>query len=362
VARAKGFQGICGRKKGVTWGTAVAVGAGDGIEVLTLVPSGGTAMIEDRQLTGRVSQREASPGLRNVTVTMTTGLRYEGNGRDIAQVMGLAGVPATVDTSGRRHAFKVKDDVDDIFETLAYESIKDVKVEELPSVKWNRIVVRGRAGERVEIEVSGIASDWKDDSAVNTTATIDTVTMPSNREFAQFAQAVLLMNAQGGADFTPATDYLEVASFEITIERALEARFGTGAAAGAADRTLEPIPPADGFFMVSGTFEFPTLRDGVGGNAAFLAEQMALTRKKATLTITSPNLAGSATEFFKHKLWLPNLQFGEAKVGIPGPGGPTWSIPFKAWHVTTIPTGFTAGYVDALTWENVNQDAVDPLA
>lgn len=355
MARSKGFQGIVGRKKATTWGTAVVPAAGDGLEVLSIVPSGGTAAIEDNQITGRVTQREASPGLRNLTAIYRSGLRYEGNGRDIALLMGTAGVPATVDTSGRKHTFKIKDDIDGIFATLAYESIKDTKVEELTSMKYNSLKLTGKAGERIELEVSGIVRDWTDTSASNTTTSIDSVTLPSVREFALFHQAVLLMNAQSGGSLS-GTDAVYISGFEINIERNLEARFSTGGG----DKCDEPIP--NGFAKVSGSLEFPALQDGTGGNAAFLAEQMALTRKKATLTITSPNLCGASTEYFNHKLWLPNLQFGEAKVGIPGPGGPTWSIPFVAWHVTAVPTGFTAGYLDALTWDNSNTDTADALA
>ena len=355
MARAKGFLGIVGRKKGATWGTPTVPAAGDGVEVVSVVPSGGTALIEDNQISGRVTQREANAGNRSVTVVLRTALRYEGNGREVAYVLGTAGVPATVDTTGRQHVFKIKDDLDGIFETLAYEIIKDTKVEELSSVKWNKLKISGKSGERIEIELSGIAHDWSDASASNTTTTIDSITLPANREFAIFHQAVLLMNAQGGGGLA-AGDAVYISEFEINVERAMDARFSTGGG----DNCDEPIP--SGFAKVSGSFGFAALQDGTGGNAAFLAEQMAGTRKKATLTITSPNLAGAATEFFKHKLWLPNLQFGEAKVGIPAPGGPTWSVPFMAWHVTTVPTGFTAGYLDALTWENVNQDAADALA
>ena len=355
MARAKGFQGICGRKKGATWNTATVPAATDGIEVISVVPSGGTDLIEDNQITGRVTQREASAGSKNVTVTLRTALRYEGNGFDVAMVLGIAGAPTTVDTSGKLHAFKIKDSLDGLFSTLAYEVMKDTKVEELTSVKWNKLKISGKAGERIEIELSGISSTWTDASAANTTTTIDSVTLTATREYALFHQAVLLMNAQGGAGLA-AGDAVHISEFEINIERGMDARFSTGGG----QVCDEPIE--SGFLKVSGSFGFAALQDGTGGNAAFLADQMAGTRKKATLTITSPNLAGAATEFFNHKLWLPNLQFGEAKVGIPGPGGPTWSVPFVAWHVTTIPTGFTTGYVDALTWDNSNQDAVDALA
>jgi hypothetical protein len=355
MARAKGFQGIVGRKKGTTWNTAVVPAAADGIEVISIVPSGGTALIEDQQITGRVTQREAQAGVKSVTVTLRTALRYEGNGHDVAMVMGTAGTPSTVDTTGKMHLFKIKDDLDGIFNTLAYESIKDTKVEELTSVKWTGCKITGKAGERVELELTGIASNWTDASAANTTTTIDSITITATREYALFHQALLWMNAQGGGALATG-DRVDISGFEINIERGMDARHSTGGG----QITDEPIP--NGFTKVSGSFDFPALQDGTGGNAAFLAEQMAATAKKATLTLTSPTLAGSSTAYYAWKFWFPYLQFGEAKVGIPGPGGPTWSIPFQAWHVTTIPTGFTAGYLDAVTIENTNKLGTDVLA
>jgi len=353
--RAKGFQGIVGRKKGATWNTAVVPAAADGIEVLSVVPSGGTDLIEDNQITGRVTQREASAGLKNMTVVLRTALRYEGNGFDVAMVTGLAGAPTTVDTTGKLHVFKIKDSMDGIFNTLVYESVKDTKVEELSSVKWNKLKISGKSGERVEIEISGIVANWTDASGTNTTTSIDSITLTATREYALFHQAVLWMNAQSGGALS-GSDAVRISEFEINVERGMDARFTTGGG----QVCDEPIE--NGFLKVSGSFGFAALEDGTGGNAAFLAEQMAATAKKATLAISSPNLAGSATEKYSWKFWLPNLQFGAAKVGIPGPGGPTWSIPFTAWHVATVPTGFTAGYLDAVTIENTNRLTTDVLA
>ena len=354
MPRAKGFQGICGRKKAADWGTAVAAGASDGIEVTSCLIDGAAQAIEDMQITGSVTQKEASAGNRNVSVALATALRYEGNEFDIAMLMGLAGVPSLVDTSAYQHVLKIADQMDALFNTLAYELIKDTTVIEAPTVKWNSLTLRARQNERLQLELSGIAYDFEPASAVNTTTTIDTVTLPSNREYATFAQAVLELNAQDGADFS--SNELYVSGFELTIERAMEGRVSTEHG----DKVSEPIET--GFAKVSGSLEFPQVGDGTGGNSAFLADQMTLARKKAKLTVTSPNLAGAAAQYYQHVLWLPNLQFGEGKPGIGGPEGPTWTLPFSAWHVDTIPTGFTAGYLDAVTWEVFNQNSADPLA
>src|SRR5262245_14243762 len=136
MPRSKGFQGIVAREKGTTWGVATAAGSGDAIEVISCVPSGGLELIDDRQITGRVTQRRANAGIKQLTLTLMTALRYEGNGREIAYVLGTAGVPSTVDTTGKKHTFKIKDSLDGVFNTLAYENLKDTKVEECKSAKW----------------------------------------------------------------------------------------------------------------------------------------------------------------------------------------------------------------------------------
>lgn len=353
--RAKGFQGLVMVKKGTTWGTAVAGGAGDGLRVLSLETPGNTELIEDRSI-GSVAQLHGYGGNRTVDVTLVTNLRYEGNGRLIAGVLGTAGVPTTIDVSAKQHDYKVAEQIDGIFWALAYELVKDTKVIEVPSVKWNRLVLRARAGQACELELSGIGFDWKDDSAVNTTTTIDTVTTPTADEQALFKQAVLLANAQGGAALAGPGDGVFLASFEVTIERSLERRITTEFG----DKTIQPIE--SDFCKVSGSLEFGEARDGTGGNLAFMAEQMAATRKKAKLNITSPNLAGAATQKYEHVLWLPNVQFGAGKPGIPGPQGQTWTLPFQAWRVTAIPTGFPTGFTGPVSWQNFNVDAADPLA
>lgn len=357
MARAKGFQGIVGRKKAATWGTAVACASGDGIESVSLETPGNTTPIDDNQITGSITQRASTAGNRDVAVTLSTGLRYEGNEDDIALALGTAGVPATVDTSAKQHVLKPANQFDGIFATLAYELLKDVQVIEIPGVKWNTITLRGRAGERWMLELGGIGFDYVTGSVINTTTTIDTVTLPANREFAQFSQTLVELNDQTGADFG-AGDALFCQGFEVTMDRGLAGRVSTEHG----DKVSEPIENS-GFAQVSGSLDFSEVSDvATGGNLGLIADQMALTEKKMKVTITSPNLAGSATQYFEHVLWFPTIQFGAGKPGIPGPEGQTWTLPFVAKHVAAVPTGFTAGYTQALIWENFNTRATDPLA
>lgn len=358
MARAKGFQTLIAFKKGTTWGTAVAGGALDGIWVKAPnFPDGGTELIENMQLTGVSTQKPPTLGDRRATGNPVADLVYEGLDTLIAQVMGTAGAPTTVDTTARQHVFKIKDDLDGIFGTYAYEALKDTKIFEAPSFKLTGFTIRGKANQNIEIEFRGIASDFTDASAVNTTTTIDTVTVPANSQYlATFGQLAFQMNAQTGAALDSSAAYY-ISEFELSVDRVMEAvvttRFG--------NKVDEPHQ--NGFTTVNLRVTFAHYQDGTGGNSALIADQMAGTEKKAKLILTSTVLAGASTQMFQYVFWLPRIVALPAeKPKMTGPGIVSWSQSFRCYHVGTIPTGFTAGYTQALVVDCFNQRTTDALA
>lgn len=361
MARAKGFQGIVGVKKATTWGTAVVPAALDGVIVKSLDTPGNLGLEPIRQMTGNVTTLPPVPGNKTVSVSLTTDVRYEGLEPLVAMVMGTAGAPATVDTSGKQHTIKINKQHDGIFATLAYELIKDTVVVEIPSVKFNSFTLKCSSGKPAEITFKGLGDDYKyGTSASNTTTTIDSVTVPANLDWALFKQAIINYNAQSGADFS-GTDLLYCTGFEITVERPQEGRISTERG----DKISEPIETD--FVKVSGSLEFPTVQDGTGGSSALAAAQLAYINSAATagkmkIKLTSTTLCGATTNYYQWILWLPYVVLGEGKPGIPGPEGQTWSIPFESFHVGTIPTGFTAGYTDALTIDIFSKRSTDALA
>jgi hypothetical protein len=361
MALAKGFQGIVAHKKGATWGTAVAAGVGDAIQVLSLETPGNLTWAANAAINGTVQADPSIPGNKVVNVTLRTHLYYEGVHRFMAMVMGTAGVPTTVDTSGKQHTFKVLNDAAGIFETLAFELVKDTTVVELPSVKWHTFTVRAQSGQPISFEAMGIADDYLwNTSSTNTTTTIDTTTWTSTKEIAHFKHSTCYVNAQTGADFAApvgtaaSTDDMDVSGWTITVKRPLEAVFSTLRAG----LTSEPRPTAEPF-SVTGTFDFASL-DSARSSALALA-QINGTAQKAKITCTGATAAGSAQKY-SFTFWMPYLELGEGKPAISDAGTIKWSIPFTSLKVAAIPTGFTATYVDAITIDNVNKDAANPLA
>lgn len=361
MARAKGYLAIIGRKKAATWGTAVACAANNGMQLTSIETAGNLTFSENNGLNSTVQRDHGIPGNVVVSVKVQGNLRYEDQILGImAMVMGTAGAPTTVDTSGKQHVFKVKADTDGLFDSVAYEILKDTKVFEIPAVKWTSFTIRGRSGQPIEFSAEGIGDNLVTNSAVNTTVTIDTITGSANMEIAHFKHAVFYMNAQTGADFAapvpPAasTDDPGVVGFELTVSRGHEAVFSTLRPG----LSVEPRPT--GFFEVSGSIDFQDL-DGTR-NFGHVDNQLTPTAQKAKLVLTGATLCGSATQKYQFNFWLPYVRLGEGKPGVPGPEGQTWSIPFKSEKVPTIPTGFTATYVDAVTIDAYNKLTTDFLA
>jgi hypothetical protein len=359
MAKGKGYLAILGIKKATTWGTAVAAGAGDGHEALSVGIVANRAIVPDRSITGKVSTREGDKGNIVVAGSAVFPLRYEGTGRLLAGLLGTAGVPATVDTSARKHTFKIADTTDGIFWTLAYEIIKDATIYEFNTLKIRRLTIRVTIPGRVELEVEFLGHDFTDASAINTTTTIDTVTLPANREIAQARQLVVRMNDQSSGALGPG-DVKYLSAFELTIERPLEAEFTTEFG----DRSSEPMPPnGEGAFLsASGTLTFSQLDNAAtGGNSGLPAKQLARTTQKLDAVFAGDTLVGAATEKVSHKLYLPMIVLGDGKPAL-SQGALGWSIPFTAHRVGTAPTGFDATYTEPVTWENTNALTGDQLA
>lgn len=355
MARTKGFQGIVGIKKASTWGTEVVPASGDGIEVISLSPSGGLELVADEQITGKVTAKPSSSGNHKFDVELTTAIRYEGLEVLLALFMGTAGAPSTVDTTGKQHVLKPKDDIDGIFSTVAYEYLKDTKVGVFPSVKWTSIEISGKQGERLMLKAKGMANTWTDSSGSNDTTTIDSVTLPSNRLYAMFGDVTFKMNDQSGGSLASAPIYIQ--AFTLTMERPTKENVSTEFG----NKTSEPL--ASGFAPFKLHLEFPVAQDGTGGNVLFQADQLAGTAKKAKIEITSTTLAGAATQYFQWLIWMPCVQILSGdKVAPRDPGAQAWGFDCELHHVGTIPTGFTSGYTDAVTIDIFSQRSTDALA
>lgn len=353
----KGFLTLAAFKKASVWGTPVVVGAGNGLGLSAEGISTEPDVIDDDQNEGNATQRVPDIGNKLFGGSLTLPARYEGLEAILAQVFGTAGVPSTVDTSARKHVFKINGSLEGIFGTLCLD--RKVHIGEFTTVKVLGFTLRVSQGKRATIEFRIASHDHNlnTGAGTNTQTTFLTVTMPANREFLQFRQMVVRANAQGAAGLAAGDALLQVNDLTIEVDRALKTddvntEFG--------NRISEPT--GDAFTTVKVSIGFSKLQDGTGGSAAIYISQLAKTAQKMDIVFTGDTLAGAATSKFAWSLYLNSVVFKSGTPNINGQSLTPFTVSGMAYRVLTIPTGFPATYIDSLTMEVVSQLATDALA
>lgn len=355
MARGKGNQAIVSfRAGGSTFGTANACGAGHGFYADKFKISGGPKPIPDNRITGAYSAKIGTSGPRSATVSFEAPLTYQGFERVIGNFFGgINGSPTAVDTSAQQHVFKYADR-DAVFGTFAYEGVKDTKVVEAPSVQFNKLTLSAKMGDKVMLSMEGMADDVVFDSAVNTTTTIDTVTVTADEQI-PWQHLSFLMNDQTAGSLASAPIYL--GGLELSLDRPLKENITTERG----NKSSLFIP--GGFATGKLKVDYNIVADGTGGNIAQITDMLASTAKKARIVLTSPTLIGAATQYSQHVIHLPNLRIlpGDI-VPVEGPDGIAFSLEFELAHIGTAPTGFTSGYVDGVVWEVFSLLASNPFS
>jgi hypothetical protein len=352
----KGFTSIAGWKKSTTWGTPVAVGASEGIRYNTMEPGASVQLLESEELSGERSRLAGDRGNILHAPTLTCEGVYEGLERLIAQAMGTAGAPSQVGSDNAyKHVFKPKNELDGIHGTLVFYLKSKPCVLEYTTAKVNGLGFSVGAGnQRAQFTFPMIAHkrNRNEGSGTNTNTTAAAITFPANRDFVNFANMAVRMNQTTAAGLASPADLIYPSEFSLTISNQLPTD----------DVTTRYVPYIDepiggNFFDVQLSMTFSKAFQ----NLAILDEMLATgaTRFKADVIFTGPAIGATN---FKLSLYLPALQFQGDPPGIGGPDRLTETWNMKGSRVTAAPTGFPAGYTDALTIELINQRNSDALA
>ena len=225
-----------GAKKGATWGTAVAVGASDG---LLLESDGGperkqpylpakeldTPFVETGDL-GAVEPVDFSPSFT---------MRYNPGaiGTLLAQLFGTAGTPKQQGTtSAYKHTIKWADSNSGHFSTFVVE--RPGKILEVPSAKPYKFsfsveegLLKGSIGLR--------GNNLIDNSLVNQATQVDALTYADRKNRISFKQISVKMNDQAGGDLATETA-LELANISGDLERSSDAKI-----VGGSPTIIEPL-------------------------------------------------------------------------------------------------------------------------
>ncbi len=339
-------------KKGATWGTAVAAGAGDG---LLLLPTGiktGNAAIEVDDSQGLFWSQDGTPGQVDVNGDLSGYLRYDGCDLLLALFMGLAGTPTLHDGGAASYDYEyaLEDNVDGLFATF----VRHWKnyVEEVRSLKVVGLTLSGERGKPLSL-VANCVGDHSVRDGVNDDTTFASVTIAETENRVHFAQGVFRMNGRDDIALA-AGDAIYPNSFELTATRNLQGvASGQLTTGGSAPRDVIDEPVNNGLPEVRLKLGFP-----YHTGKTRLDELDVDTRKKLDMTFTGAVIEGAIAR--QIKLEFPHLQYDSVDV-VDEAGIIKEPVEFICHGVPTAPAGMT-GLTTPFRISGVNQRSTDPLA
>jgi hypothetical protein len=298
MAKAVGVEVNAAVKKAAAWGTAVALGANNGILILphSLRKQRGSDV--DDSL-GIYWPNESDPTEIAVAGDLPMYLRYDSIDLLIALAMGATGGAPTQpdnvnDPNTYQQFFTLADDLDGLFATFCVDN--NVNIDEFRTVKLAGFTLRGEVGRPLQVTFHCVGDDREDSSAVNPDFAAVTYFETKNR--VKYSQGVFRMNNAGGAALAGG-DEVYPSAFTLTYRRQVEGAYGIQ---GTFDIIDEPTN--SGVPEVTLDLEFPryTTKAHFTDWAANQAKKMDMVFSGAVIDVNY------AREF---KLEFPNLMYNE---------------------------------------------------
>ena len=342
VRQATGTEIVAGMAKGSAWGTAVALGPGDGIYILTDSLESSPEILLDESLGNSFAE---CADLGNITAEgdIETMLKYEGLLLPFALCLGIAGAP-TLLTNGYKHILKCSDNIHGLFATYAVDKI--LKVHEVPSIKIAGFTISGEAGDYVRITFNIMGNILKDDSVINTSVTMATVTYLMKCGNILFNNGKFLLKDYAGN--APAIgDRVYPSSFEIEFNRNLEGDY----TASGSNEISEPEQAGQPELNVS--LEFPRYTD-----ARFISDLFSKTEHEMIITFEGDTI-GAGPDKYSFSIELARLIIADANVPLDGLGKIPFTVNYRGLKASALQAGFSDDGPITLTF--VNTFATDPL-
>lgn len=356
AARYEGLEAIIAQVFGTAGTPAQQVNrtAADGVAVATDATfTSATAAFAASDVGKRITI--AGAGAAGALLDTTILTRTSATEIELAVAASTSVDPATwtIYDAAYKHVFKPANTLEGIFGTLVFVKLDAEEVHEYTTCKVGGMSIKAVAGQRAEVTFRLVAHDLNTNagSGTNNTTTVASITLPANRAFLQFSQMVCRINGQSGAGLGSG-DTVYLSEFNLDIDNVLSTDDVTTQFGNKID---EPV--RDGFIKISGSLVFSKYQTQ---NKTLFTEQMTKARKKMDVKFTGG--AADGVTNFAWNLFFPNLQFASGTPTVGGPERIPLTLSFNAYRVLTIPTGFTAGYIDALTMEVVSQQSANPLA
>jgi hypothetical protein len=285
-----------GAKKGSAWGTAVALGAGDGL----LIVSDGSPT---RKQPYSPAKEHDTPFVRTgdlgpidpVDFALSFFMRYDPGriGTLLAMIYGTAGAPTPQGTTAYKHIFQFKDTIEGLFATYAKEI--PGKIHEIASAKPYAVEFSIADG-LLQASLSLRGNKLIDDSTVNTATQMDALTYPDRYNRVKFSELQVKMNDESGGDLASETP-LVINGLTISISRTLDAVPPAGQ-----DYILEPLETD--LPQVTVKLSFPRASSI---NTAFFQKFTAETPQKLLAKFTGKLI--ESTYYYDLAFYFPRLKF-----------------------------------------------------
>lgn len=315
-------------KKGVTWGTAVALNAaGRGM----YLKDTGNLVASPEQLIdasiGRVWPECVTQGKRQVNLTMLADLRFDS---PLWEMIALCiGDDDNVLLSGEYvHTMSVQDTMNGLFHTLCVYDGSVVR--EIASFKVSGFTIKGSAAGIVELTIRGIGNNVIDTGQVNTT--LGSVTNTTNCLRVPF-NVETYINDQSGAALASG-DLVQASEFEFSFDRNLTPDFTTN---GTLFQTAEPYEV--GQPKTSLKLLFP--KTPITNYTAALQDLANGTLKKAQIIIYGPNTG--VTNPYSITIQFASLLVENVESPLQGDNQQIpQNITFMGLHTATAPNGMAS--------------------
>lgn len=343
-------------KKAATWGTVVALGAGDRQACISDFIDPQRIMLPDDTLLGNATRNPAQRGDLNVQGAITYHSDYAQMGLLRALIMGVAGVPTTVEaTIAFLHKFAIGPTAG-LF--ASYGKDDGVEAFTLASFKPNVLTLTSEQGGGMRESVTPICGVLDEDGESSSGWTFATDPRGQGAFIAKHRQGVFRCNAASGGALG-SSDIFYPIRVEISINRNLEGNPGM-------NDSIEPAPAAGSWVELRVVLEFDEYT--AAHHALFYDAMKAAesgTLLKFDYLFTGPEISGTASNnTYQSNFFAPAARVVLAPREVPGPGKLPARVELELTkdNSGSAPTGFTAGYVEELIWEIQNGDTADYLA
>jgi hypothetical protein len=332
----------CNVSTTTAWGTATAVGAGDGVWVIDDLKtqlkkqvdeddSAGQSFIGSMQVANNEVQKGELPMLLHFHDTFMNPLW--------ALTCGTGGTAPTSAGYGYTNTFEPATNKTGLFATIVRDKV--TFIEEVPSAKFTGFDLSFGANGRGMLTFHFLGDRAKVDSSTNTATQIAALTYPTQGLRGFFKDLVFRLNlASGGA--LGASDEYKVTDLKLSYSQKLDTLYVSGQ-----DYVIQPED--DDYPDISLTVTFDRLTSTTDD---FQGYHSANTSLKGDITITGPVL-GTGT--YKLLWQFPNLIVTDAPVPFKsGAKNVQPHATFKAYKAAAAPTGMTTTKPFRLTTTGVS--------